>query len=494
MAVDNRLDPIEDRVSIKALLNGGTDTFTETFNLPPCDDRVRSLNFHHQQPEDSEDSAIAVNLTNGGSTISPTTAGVVNDSPESMDYSSMFESLVDLNEQYLDFWTGPFGLIPSPNYSDLQLDVYGVSSSSLMLGGDEVRYGSVSTAAGTNGVRSGPTPSEEVMTTTPTTMATPTQNNHHRPSYPAAEQAEYVSSLSMAIYNKLWCLALDETARQELTACLNFLLTPERISKFISLYFRNWHLNCPMLHKPSFDPSQVPLALVVSVVFNGALYSKDNTERLAARKLFDIAELVVFDAAIFSFETEITRSLEGNSNNKMTNNDDVMPESGSASASIPAPAQASGSASGLTDSFQDPEWQTFQELQAGFLMVVTQYWAGSSIPKHRALESRLGDVIKVECFPSSPPFYLQGLSWTNHSPAGRTEIQVPPRPASTVGSHFGDCMVAKRIPDKVGTAGHFCLEWRPKCPLLLILVLSEQSLASLCSTVRDASTPTSPAA
>ncbi|KAI1613525.1 hypothetical protein EDD36DRAFT_199812 [Exophiala viscosa] len=313
-----KLGPTDDRVSIKALLNGGTDTFTETFNLPPSDLRVKSLQFHQKQKEAEE--------------TRPTTPAVADVSPQSIDYTGMFESFIDMNEQYLDFWNGPFGLIPSPNYSDMQLDLYNPSTN---LSG-EMRHGSIASES------------------------TPLQ---------PSEQAQYVSSVNMAIYNKLWCLALDEKTRQELTSCLNFLLTPEKIPRFISMYFRNWHLNCPMLHKLSFDPSKVPTTLVISIVFVGAMYSKDQTERLAAKRLVDIAELVIFDSEIFSFDTEIIRSLQDNS---------VQQPAGPA-----------------TDPSQDADWQTFQELQAGFLMVIAQYWAGPRIPKRRALESRLGEVIKI---------------------------------------------------------------------------------------------------
>ncbi|KAK5276149.1 hypothetical protein LTR40_011997, partial [Exophiala xenobiotica] len=199
-----KLDPSDDRVSIKALLNGGVDTFTKTYNLPPSDDRIQSLQFHHEHDE-------------SGETSEANDPRLGDPSPDSIDYSGMFESFTDMDEQYLDFWNGPFGLMPSPNYADMQLDFYDPSIVSA-----EVRYG--------------PTPSDAASN--------------------PPDQAQYISSVNMAIYNKLWCLALDDKARQELTSCLNFLLTPEKIPKFITMYFRNWHLNCPMLHKPSFDPSK----------------------------------------------------------------------------------------------------------------------------------------------------------------------------------------------------------------------------------------------
>jgi hypothetical protein len=169
--------------------------------------------------------------------------------------------------------------------------------------------------------------------------------------------------MNLAIYNKLWCLAVEPRVRQELTTFANYLLTAEKITKFVSLYFRNWHLNCPILHRPSFDPSKVPLGLLLSVVFIGAMYSKDQSERFAAKKLVDVAELVVFDSDIFSLEVEITQVVQNGS--------------------LSSPDNA------------EEDWKVFQDLQAGYLMVVAQYWGGARIAKRRIFESRFGDVIKV---------------------------------------------------------------------------------------------------
>ncbi|KAK5189541.1 hypothetical protein LTR92_010443 [Exophiala xenobiotica] len=359
-----KLDPSDDRVSIKALLNGGVDTFTKTYNLPPSDDRIQSLQFHHEHDE-------------SGETSEANDPRLGDPSPDSIDYSGMFESFTDMDEQYLDFWNGPFGLMPSPNYADMQLDFYDPSIVSA-----EVRYG--------------PTPSDAASN--------------------PPDQAQYISSVNMAIYNKLWCLALDDKARQELTSCLNFLLTPEKIPKFITMYFRNWHLNCPMLHKPSFDPSKVPTSLVIGVVFVGAMYSKDQSERLAAKKLVDIAELTVFDSEIFSFESEIIRFIQDSS-----------------SPAAPDPG----------DGIADPEWYRFQELQAGFLMVIAQYWAGSRIPKRRALESRLGEVIKV------PEILAYTLNRLTPNCTGASEVPIPSCTPSTFGPDIGDSMAAEGISNSV---------------------------------------------
>jgi hypothetical protein len=263
------------------------------------------------------------------------------ESPDTLDYSAVFDSNMGMDDQFLDFWTGPFSMMPSPSFStDMQLDLFDPS----------------------------------VLPTTARRDSTSSESAQI-----SQDPAQYVSAMNLAIYNKLWCLAVEPQVRQELTNLSNFLLTSEKITKYISLYFRNWHLNCPILHRPSFDPNEVPLGLLLSVVFIGAMYSKDQSERFAAKKLIDVAELVVFDANIFSLDMEITQALQHGS---ITSSDNV-----------------------------EDDWSLFQDLQAGYLMIVAQYWGGARIAKWRAIESRYGDVIKVSTS-------LVNIAYTNIHPQG----------------------------------------------------------------------------
>ncbi|KAL2439208.1 hypothetical protein ABEF95_004726 [Exophiala dermatitidis] len=231
----------------------------------------------------------------------------------------------------MDIWTGPFSFIhPSTTYSDLQLDLYDPAF----------------------------TFSEKLQ-----------RHTSYDSTQTLPDQVPYVAAIHTAIYNKLWCLAIDAKTRQELSACLNFLVTTEKVPKFVSIYFRNWHFNCPMIHRPSFDPAKAPLNLVISILFVGAMYSKEQSERVAAKRLLDVAELVVFDSEVFSLEMEINRVLQGGVNCGFAGYDPSRP---------------------------DQDWERFEELQAGFLMVIAQYWgAGQTVAKRRAMESRFGDVIKV---------------------------------------------------------------------------------------------------
>ena len=112
---------------------------------------------------------------------------------------------------------------------------------------------------------------------------------------------------------------------------------------------------------PSFDPDTAALPLLTSVVFMGAMYTKDERELYAAKRLLDFAELYVFSSDIFSSEYELAATICGGRNNENEAHD----------------------------------WIQFQNFQAGFLMVVVQYWAGGSVSSSRAMENRFSEVIKV---------------------------------------------------------------------------------------------------
>lgn len=171
----------------------------------------------------------------------------------------------------------------------------------------------------------------------------------------------FATALIQSILARAWTVPLEPKAQEEIPANLNFLLTTARIRKFTSLYFKFWHPNCPLLHMPSFDLETVSLPLLASVVFMGAMYASDQSETYAAKRVLDFAELFVFSSHIFSSESEIGAMFCGNRNNVDWSND----------------------------------WVKFQNFQAGFLITVVQYWAGSRVSRSRAMENRFSDVVKV---------------------------------------------------------------------------------------------------
>lgn len=295
-------------ISIRDLLNDGTESFTETFNMPAS----KSLMIDSEVPEyvftpyTGSEFPIGANqeITD---LIMETTADPV--------------AVVDPLGTYEGFWNGPFpALSPSLEYDML-------SSASTFLAS---AAGSLEMDSGLSDV--------EIEVPPP-----------------------YVSSLVEAVLNSISSLNLDDRVADELKTATIFLFTKQQVSKFVSFYFRNWHLNCPFLHQASFDPGHVPTTLLLTVSLLGAMYSREALEVYATKRLLDVAELVVFNTDIFSPEAEIVRSISGTD----VRRDEIMQQ------------------------------RYLESFQAGYLMFTLQYWAGTRTSKTRAVDTLFGRVVAV---------------------------------------------------------------------------------------------------
>jgi hypothetical protein len=167
------------------------------------------------------------------------------------------------------------------------------------------------------------------------------------------------------IEDKIRELGLDE--HFNMSSLSELLFSGKSIAAHIARYFDKWQQACPIIHEASFDRDKVPLRLLVVMTLIGAMYSKDRERKCAGRQLLDIAELVVFDAEIFSSAAEIGRQIR-------------MDQETAASHK------------------REYTWDEFQELQAAYLMVEAQYWAGSRTSKGRAVDLRVGSLVSVCCF------------------------------------------------------------------------------------------------
>lgn len=303
-------EPSSDRGSIKFLLNGGTDSFTENFRLPPRSDRRRSLNYHNINGfEQSQGTEVPYNFDaarpeyGSGSTVSDPVA------------PQFFQ------DTFLDFFHGPFG------------DGNKATDNSYHAG--ELSYQSA---------------------------IPPGQNSTTLPGDPPIFEPErpFATTLIHLILTQAWQVPLDPKAQEELSTNLNFLLTTARIRKYIALYFKYWQPSCAMLPM-SFDPETVPLPLLAAVVFMGAMYSNDQREVYVAKRVLDFAELSIFANDVFSAESEINATFSGSR---------CFDE-------------------GIGD------WDWFQKFQAGVIITIVQYWAGSRVSRNRAMENRFGQVVKV---------------------------------------------------------------------------------------------------
>lgn len=250
-----------DRGSIKFLLNGGTDSFTEGFRLPPRSDRERGMAYHNQ-------TALEEANTNGE--IYPS-FGIQGDRA---DFSPDFvesdpANLQFFQDTFLDFFNGPFGdgqKSAEPPY---------------------MAYPGIFTQ-GQDG-----------------NMALPAEQGIFEPEQP------FAMALIQSILARAWTVPLDPKAQEEISANLSFLLTTARIRKFVSLYFKYWQPSCAMIHIPTFDLDAIALPLLAAVTFFGAIYSPDQREAYVAKRLLDFAELFIFSSHLFSPETEVAGVFSG---------------------------------------------------------------------------------------------------------------------------------------------------------------------------------------
>lgn len=303
-----------DRGSIKFLLNGGTDSFTEGFRLPPRNDRERGMAYHNQ-------TALEEANTNGEIYPPFDMQGDRADfSPDFMESDPA--NLQFFQDTFLDFFNGPFG--------DGQKSV------------ESPFAGQVAYPAGFAPGQDG-------------NLALPAEQGIFEPERP------FAMALIQSILARAWTVPLDPKAQEEISTNLSFLLTTTRIRKFVSLYFKYWQPSCAMIHIPTFDLETIALPLLAAVTFFGAMYSADQREAYVAKRLLDFAELFIFSSHIYSPETEVASIFTG-----IRSAED-----------------------------EATDWMKFQNFQAGFIITVVQYWAGSRSSKNRAMENRFSEVVKV---------------------------------------------------------------------------------------------------
>jgi hypothetical protein len=298
-----------DRGSISFLLNGGTDSFTENFHLPPHSDRARGMVFHTQTEREHPSSPL---ITNTIETKNPDVDDTI--FPDSNEFATF-------HENFMSFITGPF--------AETQKSYIGGFSGQTTL-----------------------TPGYDLN------LAMVGDSSYYEPEKP------FSTSLIQSILARSWTMNLDEKSQQEISTNLHFLLTTRRILKFVALYFRYWHPNCPIIHAQSFDVEHAPTPLLASVVFMGAMYSSDERETYVAKRVLDFAELYIYSTDALSCENEVGRTFMGRP----------------------------------TTDTERKDWAMFQNFQAAYLMVVIQYWAGTKVSRNRAMETRFSEIILVSFF------------------------------------------------------------------------------------------------
>ncbi|PYI07315.1 hypothetical protein BO78DRAFT_313470 [Aspergillus sclerotiicarbonarius CBS 121057] len=128
--------------------------------------------------------------------------------------------------------------------------------------------------------------------------------------------------------------------------------SPANIGRFLTLFWEIWYPNCPILHKPTFCIDTAPVTLLVAMLLIGACLSVDGDDRAQAHTWLDRTEQLVFSGRSFQ-------------------------ETGT------GPVSYTGSS----------KREFLQELQAGFLICVCQYWEGSSQSRERTRQLTYSSLI-----------------------------------------------------------------------------------------------------
>ncbi|KAK5031505.1 hypothetical protein LTR13_007833 [Exophiala sideris] len=307
-----------DRISISKLLDSGTDSFTEPCNFPVCREQTSEVVGHEQTSE-----VLGNEQTLPAQAPAPSFIGYDDVASIPWDAACMPPTLAFFDDGDLPFPTLanyptqseelPFLDIGIPDGLDYDLSICADS-----MGTDELG------------------------------------NREADPSY--------VRRLQQYLLEQTNSLQMDKKRREAIIADINFLVTPVRTAKFINLYFDNWHVNGPILHRPSFSPEHVQTSLLLAVTVFGAMYSNDVREHRIASSLLGIAEILVFSTAPFSWTAPIQRWI---------------------------------SDSQTAVSSPEDEWADFEHLQAAYLVCSILYWAGLVPGRYRVLEIHLSHLIRV---------------------------------------------------------------------------------------------------
>ena len=158
--------------------------------------------------------------------------------------------------------------------------------------------------------------------------------------------------LAMSVMKAPTLQILPDDVRLEAQQQLQDLCRPSCVARFVTYYFDIWHLNCRIVHRPSFGFNVCDESLVLAVVLLGAMYSPDSAERLMASAVIDHVESYIFSC-------------------------------------LPLSPSADGDTSSASD---DEQEQEFQIIQAAFTMVITLFWTGTGAQKLRA-STRLFDIV-----------------------------------------------------------------------------------------------------
>lgn len=136
------------------------------------------------------------------------------------------------------------------------------------------------------------------------------------------------------------------------------LITHVELDHCLSLYFGNYYRHCPILHRPSFQPTMIPIHLLIAIAALGAMYSPDPRKVACWKSLLDIIEAYIFNCS--GFREEYIGSI----------NLAEAPD-------------------------EDTLFYQFQMFQGAYMMIIVQYFSGNLAGRRRARRERYMRTLNV---------------------------------------------------------------------------------------------------
>ena len=135
-------------------------------------------------------------------------------------------------------------------------------------------------------------------------------------------------------------------------------ITGPEVDHLVQLYFENYHRHCPVLHRPSFQPTLCPMATLLSVMALGGMYADEPVQIQRMRSLLDVIEAYIF--SLPGLRDEYTNSLS------------------------------------LAEAPDEETLQyQFEVFQGAYLIIIAQYFSGNAAAKRRARRQRYTRVLDV---------------------------------------------------------------------------------------------------
>ncbi|KUJ14468.1 uncharacterized protein LY89DRAFT_736502 [Mollisia scopiformis] len=176
---------------------------------------------------------------------------------------------------------------------------------------------------------------------------------------PASVQS---AAIIQGVMESTQALHFNIQEQTQISQNLNFFFTPSKIDKFVAHYFEFWHPHCPILHQPSISIHTTPIPLLAAMIIMGSMFSSDDRDVNLGKVLLDLVEHYVYSIDDLTEESEVRQMFR---------------------ASNPAPEMLPMS------------MLAFQHLQATYIIVCVQFWAGSLVARRRAADARFAVVVKM---------------------------------------------------------------------------------------------------